>query len=93
MNSHHSRKHVWLALSALLLLPTTWVKAQGGASGAPTKLAVMNVREAIIATAEGKVASAQLQAQFASQQNDLGSYAEADAGSAGPFDQRRPHLE
>ena len=71
MNSHHSRKHVWLALSALLLLPTTWVKAQGGASGAPTKLAVMNVREAIIATAEGKVASAQLQAQFAPQQNDL----------------------
>ena len=54
MRLHRSRDIVWLALSALLLLPATWAKAQGGAAGAPTKNAVINVRQAIVTTAEGK---------------------------------------
>ena len=40
-------------------------------AAAPVKIAVMNVRNAIVATAEGKQAQAQLQSQFAPKQNDL----------------------
>ena len=35
------------------------------------KIAILNVRQAIVTTVEGKQASAQLQSQFAAQQNDL----------------------
>jgi len=64
-------------LSALfvpvLLLAATGARAQAGASSsvAPLKIAVLNVRQAIVTTAEGKQASAQLQSQFAPQQTDL----------------------
>jgi outer membrane protein len=37
----------------------------------PTKIAVLSVQEAIAATGEGKVAAAQMQAQFGAQQADL----------------------
>ncbi len=52
----------------------------GGAEGADTtspgassgtKIGVINVRQAIVTTAEGKQASAELQAQFAPRQNEL----------------------
>jgi outer membrane protein len=42
-----------------------------GAAEAPGKIAVLNVRSAIVATAEGKKAQADLQAQFAPKQEDL----------------------
>jgi outer membrane protein len=60
------------ALATISLLPVRGVRAQGAAAaGAPAKIAVMNVRNAIVATAEGKQAQAQLQSQFAPKQNEL----------------------
>jgi outer membrane protein len=43
--------------------------AAGAAS--PAKIGVINIRQAIIATAEGKQASAELQSQFAPRQNEI----------------------
>ena len=65
------------AAGALLLLSASavWVWAQGGAAGsapaAAMKIGLLNVRGAIVATAEGKQASAQMQSQFAPQQGEL----------------------
>jgi Skp family chaperone for outer membrane proteins len=53
----------FMALAAVSFAPA--VMAQGGA--APTKFKVMDMRSAIIATAEARAAGAQLQSQFASQ--------------------------
>jgi outer membrane protein len=55
------------------LSPVRGIRAQGaaGAAAAPTKIAVINVRNAIVATAEGKQAQAQLQSQFVPKQNEL----------------------
>jgi outer membrane protein len=61
------------ALAILCLAPVRGVRAQGAASAAaaPTKIAVINVRNAIVATTEGKQAQAQLQSQFAPKQSEL----------------------
>ncbi len=62
------------ALAIFCLAPVRGVHAQaaaGGAATAPSKIAVINIRNAIVATAEGKVAQAQLQSQFAPKQNEL----------------------
>ena len=59
------------ALALLCVAPVSGVRAQAGAAAAPVKIAVMNVRNAIVATAEGKQAQAQLQSQFAPKQNEL----------------------
>ncbi len=61
------------ALAIFCLAPVRGVRAQGAAAAAaaPSKIAVMNVRNAIVATAEGKQAQAQLQSQFAPKQNEL----------------------
>src|SRR5580658_4098203 len=61
------------ALAVLSFGPVRGVRAQGAAAAAaaPSKIAVINVRNAIIATAEGKQAQAQLQSQFAPKQNEL----------------------
>jgi outer membrane protein len=62
------------ALAILCLAPVRGISAQGAASAAaPSKIAVINVRNAIVATAEGKQAQAQLQSQFAPKQNELQS--------------------
>src|SRR5258708_24111062 len=60
-------------LAVLCLAPVRGIHAQGAASGAaaPTKIAVINIRNAIVATADGKQAQAQLQSQFAPKQNEL----------------------
>jgi outer membrane protein len=72
MKRYRHTRSIWMALVALLIFPAAGTWAQGGAAGAvPTKIAVLNVRQAIVSTAEGKVASAQLQTQFAPQQTDL----------------------
>ena len=64
-----------IAAGALLLLSASgaWVWAQGGgsASAPAVKVGLLNVRGAIVATAEGKQASAQMQSQFAPQQAEL----------------------
>jgi outer membrane protein len=63
---------IFAALAVIFLAPITGVQAQGSAAAAaPTKIAVLNVRNAIVATAEGRQAQAQLQSQFASKQTDL----------------------
>jgi outer membrane protein len=75
MNLYQRPRNLYMALVAFLLVPAAGVRAQGGApaaaASAPTKIAVLNVREAIGTTAEGKQASLQLQTQFNPQQSDL----------------------
>lgn len=63
------------ALAALLLLPAARVMAQGGGTAAPAdaaiKVGTLSIRQAIVSTAEGKQASAELQSQFAPRSNEL----------------------
>ena len=71
-----SRKTMILtaALAASCVLSTaTWAQAPSTAASttAAGKVGVINIRQAIVATAEGKVASAELQSQFASRQTEL----------------------
>jgi outer membrane protein len=66
-----------LATGALLVLSASTVWAQGGAAGSAAtpagKIGLLNVRGAIVGTAEGKQANAQMQSQFAPQQAELQS--------------------
>lgn len=74
MNVYRRQITLWLSGLALLFLPAAAAWAQGGensAPAAPTKIAVINVRQAIVATAEGKQASAELQTKFRPQQGEL----------------------
>jgi outer membrane protein len=61
------------ALALFCMAPARGIHAQAaaGAASAPSKIAVINIRNAIVATAEGKLAQAQLQSQFAPKQNEL----------------------
>ena len=60
------------ALAAACLLGTVAVRAQAVAGTATgTKIGVINVRQAIVTTTEGKQASAELQTQFAPRQSEL----------------------
>lgn len=62
------------ALAAACLLSTAVVRAQGTAaagSSASGKIGVINARQAIAGTAEGKQSSAELQSQFAARQSEL----------------------
>jgi outer membrane protein len=64
------------ALAAAALLGAIAAEAQGSpaaGSASPAKVAVINIRAAIVATAEGKQASAELQSQFAPRQNEIES--------------------
>jgi outer membrane protein len=76
-NTVNSRNIIRMAaLSVACLLGTAAVRAQGtSAAGAASsgKVGVINVRQAIVSTAEGKLASAELQSQFAPRQNELES--------------------
>jgi outer membrane protein len=74
MNVNLRSKDILAALAIVFLAPLAGVRAQstgGAAASAPTKIAVLNVRNAIVATAEGKQAQALLQSQFAPKQNEL----------------------
>jgi outer membrane protein len=61
------------ALAAVGLMGAATLPAQGtaGAATAGGKVGVINVRQAIVATAEGKQASAELQSQFSPRQSEL----------------------
>lgn len=60
------------ALILTCLLGTTLVRAQSAPSGAAaTNIGVINILQAISATAQGKQAATQLDAQFASRQKEL----------------------
>jgi outer membrane protein len=70
---NHNLRRICAVLAGILLpVVAAWAQGNGNAApAAPAKLGVLNVRNAIISTAEGKQASAELQAQFAPRQNDL----------------------
>ncbi len=62
----------WVALVFLCVAPVAKAQTgapQGGANS--SKIAVIRMREAIVATAEGKQASAELQSKFAPMQADI----------------------
>ncbi len=60
------------ALLAVSLLGTAAIHAQGAPGAAASgKVGVVDVRQAIVATGEGKQASAELQSQFAPRQSEL----------------------
>ena len=70
----NSRNMIRVVLTAALCLTgTAAVRAQAaaGAAAGTGKIAILNVRQAIVATSEGKQASAELQTQFAPRQNEL----------------------
>lgn len=71
MNSRNIIRAVTLATAGLLgsVAVVNAQAAAGTASG--NKIGVINVRQAIVATGEGKQASAELQTQFAARQNEL----------------------
>ena len=68
-----------LLVLTLLAVPTTLAQAQQPGGQAPAgqtreraaRVAILNVRQAIISSAEGKQASAELQSQFAARQTEL----------------------
>jgi outer membrane protein len=72
-NTVNSRNMICTAaLAVACLFSTAAVHGQGAAGAATgTKIGTINIRQAIVTTAEGKQASAELQSQFAAQQNDL----------------------
>ena len=62
------------ALAAACLLGTAAIQAQGAPAAGATaasKVGVINIRAAIVATAEGKQASAELQSQFAPRSTEI----------------------
>ena len=60
------------ALAVLLIVPAAWAQAEPSAPGAASeKIAVISLQTAIVGTQEGKQASKELQAQFASRQAEL----------------------
>jgi len=72
-NTVNSRNMIRVAAAATLCFLGTAAVFGQGAAAAPAggKIAVLNVRQAIVTTAEGKQASAELQSQFAPRQNEL----------------------
>ena len=61
-----------LAAACILSAAAAWAQAPAAAgSAASSKVGVISIRQAIVTTAEGKVASAELQSQFASRQNEI----------------------
>lgn len=60
------------ALAMLLVVPAAWAQAESSVPAVATgKIAVINLQAAIAGTEEGKQASKELQAQFASRQTEL----------------------
>ena len=67
----HVRRTGLLTAATLLLLPAAGAWAQATGASTPTKIGVINVRQAIVATKEGAQASANLNVQFTPRQNEL----------------------
>jgi len=69
----NSRNMIRVALlGAACLVSTAAVQAQTAAGSASAgKIGIINVRQAIVTTAEGKQASAELQTQFSARQSEL----------------------
>src|SRR6266852_4673202 len=63
---------VALAAACILSTASAWAQSPAAAgSSAAGKVGVISIRQAIITTAEGKLASAELQSKFASRQNEI----------------------
>ncbi len=63
---------VAFAAACILGTAATWAQSPAAAgSAAAGKVGVISIRQAIVTTAEGKLASAELQSQFASRQNEI----------------------
>lgn len=63
---------VALAAAGFIVAASAWAQAPASVgSSAVTKVGVINIRQAIVATAEGKQASAELQSQFAPRQTEI----------------------
>ncbi len=72
MNVNFTRKCLLAAVAALLIpAAMAWAQGSSPAAAAPTKIATISIRNAIIGTAEGKEASAELQSQFAPKQTEM----------------------
>ena len=100
MNSRFVLRTVALAASCLLGTCAAWAQAPAAAgSAASGKVGVISIRQAIIGTSEGKLASAELQSQFAPRQNeienlnkqisDLQQRLQASAGKLSPDEESR----
>lgn len=64
-------KSIVVALAALLLAAGAAAQGQGQGQSDSARIGILDVRAAIINTAEGKQASAELQSQFAPRQSEL----------------------
>ncbi len=72
MNSRFVFRMAALAAACVLGTAAVWAQAPAAAGSAATgKVGVINIRQAIVSTAEGKQASAELQSQFAPRQAEL----------------------
>jgi len=72
VNSRFVVRTAVLAAACILSVASAWAQAPAAAgSAAGGKVGVISIRQAIVSTAEGKVASAELQSQFASRQNEI----------------------
>jgi outer membrane protein len=89
-----------LLAACLLLGAFAGAQAPAASSAVPTKIGVINTRQAIASTAEGKQASAELQAQFAPRQVELKNLSKQiedlrqrlDTGSATLSDEEKARL-
>ncbi len=63
------RAVVVLTLAAIFTTPAVWAQAAGATAGG--RVGVMNIQAAIVSTAEGKQAQAELQSQFAPRTTEL----------------------
>src|SRR5437868_11588339 len=92
-------------LAAACVFGASGLRAQNSAPGSATgtKIGVINVRQAIASTSEGKQAGAELQSQFAPRQNeleglnkqinDLRQRMDASTGKLSPEEQQRLQRE
>ncbi|HUC55137.1 MAG TPA: OmpH family outer membrane protein, partial [Candidatus Cybelea sp.] len=72
MNSRFVVRTAAFAAACILSTAPAWAQAPASAGSAATgKVGVISIRQAIISTAEGKQASAELQSKFASRQNEI----------------------
>jgi len=72
VNSRFVVRTAAFAAACILSTAPAWAQAPASAGSAATgKVGVISIRQAIISTAEGKQASAELQSKFASRQNEI----------------------
>lgn len=60
-----------IGVIALVLVPAIWSQVSSSGASAPSRVGTISLQAAIVNTAEGKQASAELQAQFAARSTEL----------------------